>query len=59
MAMEEKINKTLDLLEILKAYCDFNYDKNVEIPTIGTVVEIALENQKELAKEFDYNFIQK
>ena len=46
------------MLEILKVYCDFNYDKNVEIPTIGTVVEIALENQKELAKEFDRSFIE-
>ena len=56
--MEEKINLTIDLLEIIKAYCDFNYDKTMEIPTIGSVVEIALKTQKELAREFDRKFLE-
>ena len=56
--MEEKIHLTIDLLEIIKAYCDFNYDKTKEIPTIGSVIEIALKTQKELAREIDKKFLE-
>ena len=56
--MEEKINLSIDLLEIAKTYCDFNYDKSIEVPTLGSLLEIVLELQKELAKEYDNSLIQ-
>ena len=47
VGMEEKINLCINLLEIAKTYCDFNYDKTAEVPIIGSLLEIILNIQKE------------
>lgn len=56
--LEQKITSNVDLLEVAKVYCDFNYDKSDEVSTIGAVLEIALENQKEIAKNLDSIIVQ-
>ena len=55
--MEEKINLCIDLLEIAKAYCDFNFDKSSEILTVRSLLNVILETEKEIAKEYDNSLI--
>lgn len=57
--MEEKINLCINLLEIAKTYCDFNYDKTAEVPIIGSLLEIILNIQKELADDYDKSLMVK
>lgn len=51
---EEKLNFSIDLLELAKSYCDVNYDKSMEVSTIATALELVILKQKELVKELDY-----
>lgn len=51
---ERKINFNIDLLNVLKGYCDLNYEKSAELVAISTVLELLLDKQMELASEFDY-----
>ena len=51
--IEEKIVLSIDLLEIAKNYCEFNFDKGKEISAIGTILEVVLNTQRNLADEID------
>lgn len=51
--IEEKITLSIDLLEIAKDYCEFNFDKGQEVVAIGTILKVVLEEQKELADKID------
>lgn len=51
--LEQKINFSIDLLEVAKGFCEINYDKASEMSSISTVIEILLKNQKELAGNLD------
>ena len=54
---EEKVNLSIDLLELAKTYCEINGDKSAEISTISTALDIVLRKQKELVRELDYLFL--
>ena len=49
----EQITSNIDLLEIVKSYCDYNFDKCRELCTISSLVKIILKEQKVLAENFD------
>ena len=49
----EQITSDIDLLEIVKGYCDYNFDKCRGLRTISSLVEIILKEQKVLAENFD------
>lgn len=53
ITLEEKINLGIDLLEVVKTYCEFNYDKSEAISAINSVLKIVLETQKEVANLLD------
>ena len=55
--MEEKINLCIDLLEVAKTYCEFNYDKSSELSSVGSLISIILDLEKELANEYDESFM--
>lgn len=52
--IERQLNTNLDLIEIAKAYCEFNFDKSDELCTLISVLEIILDNQKKATKALDY-----
>ena len=52
-SIENKIFSSLNLLELAKTYCEHNYDKADEILVLNSVLEIVLNNQKEVIREFD------
>ena len=52
--LERQLNVNTDLLEIAKAYCEFNNDKSDEISTLIPILEIILDNQKNLRRSLDY-----
>ena len=52
--LERQLNVNIDLLEIAKAYCEFNNDKSDEISTLIPILEIILDNQKNLRRSLDY-----
>ena len=51
--IEKQIITNIDLLEIAKGYCEYNFDKSSEISALGAILSIILEEQKELAQCFD------
>ena len=51
--IEEKVNITIDLLEVAKSYCEFHYDKANEVSNIFSILEIVLNNQKLIRNELD------
>ena len=51
--LEQKITFSIGLLEVAKTYCDFHYDKSQEFIALGAVLEVLLNNQKELASSLD------
>ena len=51
--IEEQITLNIDLLEIARDYCEYNYDKASEISTLGTIINIILTGQQSLARSFD------
>ena len=51
--IEKQITTNIDLLEIAKGYCEYNFDKSSEISALGAILSIILEEQKELAQCFD------
>ena len=51
--LEEKITLSLDLLEVAKGYCEYNFDKGQEVVAICSILEVVLEAQKELADTID------
>lgn len=52
-SIERNINLNIDLLDVAKDFCEFNFDKAAEISALFTMLEIMLKKQKELATEFD------
>lgn len=50
---EEKVTRTIDLLEIAKDYCSANFDKGREISAVGTILNVVLDTQLKLADELD------
>lgn len=53
LLLEEKITRSIDLLEIAKDYCSANFDKGREVSAIGTILDVVLDTQLELADELD------
>ena len=51
--LEEKITLSLDLLEVAKGYCEYNFDKGQEVVAICSILEVVLEAQRELADKLD------
>ena len=51
--IEEKITLSLDLLEIAKGYCEYNFDKGQEVAALRSILEILFETQKNLADKID------
>ena len=51
--LEEKVLRSIDLLEIAKDYCSTNFDKSKEISAVGTIVDVILDTQLKLAEELD------
>jgi hypothetical protein len=52
--IERQLNVNIDLLEIAKAYCEFNNDKSDEISALIPILEIILDNQKNVRRSLDY-----
>ncbi len=52
-SLEEKIISSIDLLEIAKNYCEYNFDKSQEISAMGTLLNIVLNEQRQLANCID------
>ena len=53
LLLEKKITRSIDLLEIAKDYCSANFDKGREVSAIGTILDVVLDTQLELADELD------
>lgn len=51
--LEEQTFLSINLLEVAKTYCDFNYDKSDEITALGSIINIVLKNQKDVARKID------
>ena len=51
--LEEKVLRSIDLLEIAQDYCSANFDKSKEISAVGTIVDVILDTQLKLAEELD------
>lgn len=51
--IEEELRESIDLTEIAKTYCEFNYDKSVEISILGTILQIILDKQQILRDKID------
>ena len=51
--IEEKVLRSIDLLEIAKDYCSAKFDKSKEISAVGTIVDVILDTQLKLAEELD------
>lgn len=49
----ERITRNIDLLEIVKCYCEHNFDKGREICTVGSALEVILKEQRAIADSFD------
>ena len=50
---EEQLNKSIDLLEIARDYCEFNNDKDTTICNLISLIDIILQSQKNLMAKFD------
>ena len=48
ISIEEKVVNNINLLEIAKSYCEFNYEKADEIITLSFLLNTILNNQKEI-----------
>ena len=51
--LEQKLNTGLDLLEVAKIYCEFNYDKSDELSAVSSVLDIVIQIQKSAAVTLD------
>ena len=51
--IEEQITLNIDLLEIAKSYCDYNFDKGTEICSVGALIGVILKEQREIADCLD------
>lgn len=51
--VEQKIATNIDLLEIAKDYCEFNNDKASGISCLMSLIEVMLQNQRNLISDFD------
>ena len=51
--IEEQMNANVDLLQIARDYCEFNIDKSATIGFLISLIEIILENQKNIVANFD------
>ena len=51
LKLEERVYTNMDLLEIAKTYCEFNYDKSKEISVLNSIIDIIIENQKLITRE--------
>ena len=53
MLIEEKITLSLDLLEVAKGYCEKNFDKGQEVVALGSVLDVLVDVQKDIAGYLD------
>lgn len=51
--LEEKITTSINLLEIVKGYCEHNFDKGESVCAIISLLDVVLNDQKNLAQHFD------
>ena len=52
--IERQLDVNTDLLEIAKAYCEFNNDKSDEVSALISILDIILDNQKKVKSSLDY-----
>lgn len=55
--IEQKVNLVIDLLEIAKSYCEFNYDKSRELSALDSILEIIIKNQQDASQAIDGLYI--
>ena len=53
VSIEDRLAKSIDLLEIAKTYCEFNCAKSDEISTLFSILELILEQQRETINHMD------
>ena len=51
--LEEKVSLSLDLLEVAKGYCAYNFDKGQELVALSSVIDILIDVQKDIAGFLD------
>ncbi len=51
--LEQKMTLCSDLLEIAKTYCEFAYDKKNSVSALGSIIDVILTTQREIADRFD------
>ena len=51
--LEEHFNINVDILELAKDYCEFNYDKSSSLSRLLVLLDIILANQKIIAAKLD------
>ena len=48
--LESKVVESINLLEVAKGFCEFNYDKSADILALNSVIKIVLDNQNEIGE---------
>lgn len=51
--LEENVMQSIDLLEVAKGYCEYNFERCSEVSKIGTIINFVLDKQKDLANKLD------
>jgi len=51
--IETKLAENINLLEVAKGFCEFNYDKSEEVVALSSLLEIVLKNQRYIAEKVD------
>ena len=51
--IEEKLNLTIGILELMRAYCEVNADQTDKIPTLIPALDLVLETQKTLMDDIE------
>ena len=51
--LEEKLTTNIDLLEISRSYCEFNYDKSNELLVLYSMLDVIIHNQRDAMKVLD------
>ena len=53
ISIEEQMNTNIDLLQIAKDYCEYNIDKANSYSALLSLLEIILNNQKNVIADID------
>ena len=53
LGIEEQININADLLQIARDYCEFNIDNSKVVSPLLSLIEILLQNQRNIVVDID------